>query len=104
HFRRGDLEESIQLQRRLVELAETGQYDRWLVFDSHLLGDRPYLNLAVCLHQLAGWMKRRSTTTSCFGARRIIGARFTTCRYCANSAQRDRVGLILTDAGFGSLP
>ena len=53
YYRQGKFAKAIPLLTRLVQMAETGEYNRVIAFAGHILGDGVFLNLAVCHHRLA---------------------------------------------------
>ncbi len=51
-FQQGNFRPAAALLERLVQLGDTGVYDRSIAFDPRILGDNPVMNLGICYTQL----------------------------------------------------
>jgi tetratricopeptide (TPR) repeat protein len=79
-FRRGEYRHAADLLERLVQLGETGGYDRSRRFDPGLVGDDALVNLAACYRQLG----ELAAAEQCY--RRLLGSRHFQAQAAAGQA------------------
>lgn len=62
-FQAGRFAEAIPLLERLIQLGQTGQYDRSNAFEPHIIGGLAWQNLGICYAKLEDWGRAEL----CFG-------------------------------------
>jgi len=62
-FHAGRVAEAIPLLERLIQLGQTGQYDRSAAFEPHIIGGLAWQNLGICYAKLEDWGRAEL----CFG-------------------------------------
>ncbi len=77
-FQCGDFGKAAALLERLVQLGESGAYDRSTAFDPQILGDNPLMNLGIC-HTRLGELDRAE---ACF--RRLLASKTVAAQAAQN--------------------